>query len=71
MWALFSSRLRTWLLFAVAVPLAGALARAVARRLERRNGPTKVSRALNSAGDLATRRPRKNRAPEPAAGAAG
>ena len=58
MWALLSTRLRTWLLIAVALPRAGALARAVARRLERRNGSTKLSRALQTAGDLAARRPR-------------
>jgi hypothetical protein len=63
MWALFSTRLRTWLLLAVAVPLAGTLARAVARRIERRNGPTKVSRALFSAGDLAARRGRNRAEP--------
>ena len=56
MWALLSTRLRTWLLIAVALPLAGALARAVARRLERRNGSTKLSRALQTAGDMAARR---------------
>ena len=61
MWALLSTRLRTWLLLAVAVPLAGALARTVAGRLERRNGPTRVSKALYSAGDLAARRGRKGR----------
>jgi hypothetical protein len=58
MWALLSTRLRTWLLIAVALPLAGALARVVARRLERRNGSTKLSRALQTAGDMAARRPR-------------
>jgi hypothetical protein len=56
MWALLSTRLRTWLLLAVAVPLAGALARFLARRLERRNGSTRVTRALYSVGDLAARR---------------
>lgn len=56
MLALLSSRVRTWLLLAVAVPVAGALARAIARRLEARSGPTRVSRALFSAGDLASRR---------------
>ncbi len=55
MWALLSTRLRTWLLFAVAVPLAGALARSLARRIERRHGPTRLSRGLTSAGDLARR----------------
>jgi hypothetical protein len=59
MWALFSTRLRTWLLLAVAVPLAGALARAVARRLERRNGPSRLTKALFSVGDLASRRGRR------------
>jgi hypothetical protein len=56
MWALLSTRLRTWLLFAVAVPLAGALARMIARRLENRNGPSRLSRALWSAGNMASRR---------------
>jgi hypothetical protein len=56
MWALLSTRLRTWLLLAVAVPVAGALARALARRLERRNGSTRLSRALFTIGDLASRR---------------
>jgi hypothetical protein len=56
MWALLSTRLRTWLLLAVAVPVAGAIARAVARRLEQRNGSTKLSRALFTAGDMAARR---------------
>jgi hypothetical protein len=65
MWALLSTRLRTWLLIAVALPLAGALARAVARRIERRRGSTKVSRALQTAGDLAARRPKPASKPEP------
>ena len=56
MWALFSARLRTWVLFTIAVPLAGALARAVARRIEARSGETKVSRALFKVGNVARRR---------------
>ena len=56
MWALLSTRLRTWLLLAVAIPLAGALARFIAGRLERRHGSTRVSRGLYSVGDLAARR---------------
>jgi hypothetical protein len=64
MWALLSTRLRTWLLFAIAVPLAGVLARAVARRIERRQGPTRLSRALATAGNAAARRDRRE---EPAA----
>ena len=61
MWALLSNRLRTWLLFAVAVPLAGVVARAVARRIERRSGPTRLTRALHTAGDAASRRDRRSR----------
>jgi hypothetical protein len=59
MWALLSTRLRTWLLFAIAVPVAGAVARSVARRLERRNGPTRLSRVLHTAGNAASRRDRR------------
>jgi hypothetical protein len=59
MWALLSTRLRTWLLFAVAVPLGGAGARALARRLERRGGPTRLTRGLHTVGDLASRRGRR------------
>ena len=59
MWALFSTRLRTWLLFAVALPVAGTLARAVAGRIERRNGETRVSRSLHKASDLVARKQRK------------
>jgi hypothetical protein len=68
MWALLSTRLRTWLLLAVAVPLAGAIARAVASRLERRNGSTKLSRALFTAGDLATRHSKGGRRDSSAGG---
>lgn len=60
MWALLSTRLRTWLLFAIAVPLAGVVARSVARRLERRNGPTRLSRVLHTAGNAASRRDRRS-----------
>jgi hypothetical protein len=58
MWALLSTRLRTWLLFAIAVPLAGALARIIARQLEKRHGSTRLSRGLFSVGNLASRRGR-------------
>ena len=61
MWALLSTRLRTWLLFAVAVPLAGVVARSVARRIERRSGPSRLTRALHTAGNAASRRDRRDR----------
>jgi hypothetical protein len=57
MWVLLSRRLRTWVLISVALPLIGALARAVAERIEQRHGgPTRTTRALHQAGDLAGRR---------------
>jgi hypothetical protein len=59
MWALLSTRLRTWLLFAIAVPLAGVVARTVARRLEQRHGSTRLSLALQTAGNAASRRDRR------------
>lgn len=64
MWALFSARLRTWVLFTIAVPLAGALARAIARRIEARSGETKVSRSLWKVGNLARRREVSEPAPK-------
>jgi len=56
MWAFFSRRLRTWLLLTVAVPVLAAVARSIAHRIEKRNGPTRVSRALVSVSDLIGRR---------------
>ncbi len=56
MFAFFSRRLRTWLLLTVAVPALAVAARAVARRIEKRNGPTKVSRALVGFSNLIGRR---------------
>lgn len=56
MWALLSTRLRTWLLLTVAVPLGAALARRLAHEIERRRGPSGLTRALHRAGELADRR---------------
>ncbi|GAB6902446.1 hypothetical protein [Kineosporia succinea] len=56
MWAFFSRRLRTWLLLTVAVPALAAVARMVAYRIEKRNGPTRVSRALVSLSNVVRRR---------------
>jgi hypothetical protein len=55
MWFLLVSRLRTWLLLTVVVPLATGLLRRAARTLERRTGSTSVTRALYKAGDLGDR----------------
>ena len=52
MWLFLTSRLRTWLLLTVVVPLATRLLRQVGRALERRTGPSRISRALLWAGDV-------------------
>jgi hypothetical protein len=55
MWLFLSSRLRTWLVLTVVVPLATGLLRRLGQGLERRRGPSAVSRALLKAGDLGDR----------------
>jgi hypothetical protein len=55
MWLFFTRRLRMWLILSVVVPLTTGLLRRIGVRLERRNGPSTVSRALLSAGDLGDR----------------
>ena len=55
MWLFFTRRLRMWLSLSVAVPLTTGLLRRIGVRLERRNGPSGVSRALLRAGDLGDR----------------
>jgi formate hydrogenlyase subunit 4 len=55
MWLFLTRRLRMWLILSVVVPLTSGVLRKVGRRLERRNGPSKVSRALLQAGELGDR----------------
>ena len=55
MWLFFTRRLRMWLILTVVVPLATGVLRRLGRRLEQRNGPSSVSRALLRAGDLGDR----------------
>ena len=55
MWLFLTRRLRMWLILTVVVPLTTGLLRRIGLRLERRNGPTAVSRALLQAGDLGDR----------------
>ena len=55
MWLFFSRKLRMWLILTVVVPLTTGLLRRVGRMLERRHGPTGVSRALLKAGDVGDR----------------
>jgi hypothetical protein len=55
MWLFFTRRLRMWLFLTVVVPLAAGLLRRIGRALERRRGPSGVSRALLRAGDVGDR----------------
>jgi len=55
MWLFLTRRLRMWLLLTVLAPLATGLLRRLGRALERRSGPTAVSRGLLRAGDLGDR----------------
>ncbi|MFW3171721.1 hypothetical protein [Geodermatophilus sp. CPCC 206100] len=55
MWLFFSRRLRTWLVLTVLVPLATGLLRRVGHALERRTGPTQLTRGLYRVGDLGDR----------------
>ncbi len=55
MWLFFTRRLRMWLILSVVVPLTTGLLRRVGTRLERRNGPSRVSRTLLKAGDVGDR----------------
>jgi hypothetical protein len=55
MWLFFSRRLRMWLILTVLVPLGTGLLRRVGQALERRRGPSAISRGLLKAGDLGDR----------------
>lgn len=48
MWLFITARLRQWIIFAVAVPLATMLVHLVRQRLEARSGPTRLTRALGT-----------------------
>jgi hypothetical protein len=49
MWVFLSSRLRTWLLLAIALPLARLLAHRLAVATDRRDASSRTARLLNQA----------------------
>jgi len=57
-WVLLSGGLRRWVIFSVAVPVAGRLLGAAGRRLEAAKGPTRVSSGLQGAGRLVSNKAR-------------
>lgn len=58
MWLFISSRLRQWLIFAVAVPLLTLLVHAVRQAIEKRSGESTLTRALARIEDLGRRKKR-------------
>ena len=61
MWLFLTRRLRMWLILTVLVPLASGVLRRIGVGLERRNGPSGVSRALLKAGEFGDRARRRAR----------
>lgn len=61
MWALLSTRLRTWLLFAIAVPIARSAVRHVARRAADNNPDGQAARTLARADALIGKLDRRKR----------
>ena len=61
MWVFFTSRLRQWLILAVAVPLATVVVRTIRRRIEKRTGETRLTRGLGQVENLGRRARRKER----------
>ncbi|MFP5372245.1 MAG: hypothetical protein ACLGI3_16075 [Actinomycetes bacterium] len=61
MWLFFTRRLRTWLILTVLVPLGSGILRRLGVALERRNGPSGISRTLVRAGELGDRARRRGR----------
>ncbi|MBA3523028.1 MAG: hypothetical protein H0T85_00425 [Geodermatophilaceae bacterium] len=60
MWLFLSHRLRTWLLLTVAAPMVAKVLQGAGNAIERRRGPSTLTRGLCKAGTLLDRR-RRNR----------
>jgi hypothetical protein len=54
MWLFFSRRLRTWIMLAIALPLARALVHRLARAAEERDASTRTARTLHHADSAVT-----------------
>ena len=55
MWLFLTRRFRMWVILTLVAPIATRLLRSLGQTLERRNGPTTVSKGLLKAGDLGER----------------
>jgi hypothetical protein len=61
MWVFLSARLRRWLLFAIAVPVAHGLVHWIAERMARRDPHGKPARSLGAADRTLMRLRRRSR----------
>ncbi len=61
MWLFITARLRQWVIFAVAVPIATTIIHLVRERLEGRSGSTKLTRALGTVEGFGQRSRRDKR----------
>jgi hypothetical protein len=57
-WAFFSARLRMWLILAVGAPLLGWVLGKVGDAIEKRRGPTTLTKVLQKGRDWLARRSR-------------
>ncbi|HET8988357.1 MAG TPA: hypothetical protein VFN43_07575 [Humibacillus sp.] len=62
MWAFFSRRARLWLVTVLVAPLLSLILGRVGTALERRNGPSTISRGLQSGSRFLNRRKAKAQA---------
>lgn len=56
MWLFLSRRLRTWLFLTVALPLVAKVLQGAGNAIERRRGPSTLTRTLCKAGNALDRR---------------
>jgi Mg-chelatase subunit ChlD len=61
MWVFLTSRIRQWIILAIAIPLATAVVRRIRTAIEKRKGETPLTRGLGKVEDLADRRGRSER----------
>ncbi|MBA8795405.1 hypothetical protein FHX74_003041 [Friedmanniella endophytica] len=59
MWAFLSARLRTWVIFAIAVPLLTGVISLIRRRLEQKNGQTPAVKVLTKLENFGRRKQRQ------------
>jgi hypothetical protein len=59
MWLFITRRLRTWLIFALVVPIATTVVHLIREMIEKRTGNTRLTRALTAIEDVGRSRSRR------------